>query len=71
MNAIVNELENRFNVAMMGIYRRALAEVRYKATRFCQMLHKHGGLETAKLLLHANVVSEGYTALCGNVGVSI
>jgi hypothetical protein len=63
MNTLVNELEDRLNVAMMDIYRRALAEVRYDATRYCQMLLKHGGLETAKLLLHANVVSEGYTAL--------
>jgi hypothetical protein len=46
-------------VPMMGIYHRAWEEVKYKATRFHQMLCDHGGLETAKILLHSNNVSEG------------
>lgn len=27
------------------------------------MLHEHGGLQTARILIHAATVSEGYTAL--------
>lgn len=59
----MEDLTAQFNADMMNIYRRAKAEVRYNLTRFCQMLNEHGGLETAKILLHANAVSEGYTAL--------
>lgn len=52
-----------FDEEMLGIYQRALSEARYKATRFLTMLHDHRGLETAKLLIHSQGVSEGYTAL--------
>ena len=53
-----------FDEAMVEIYRRALAEANYTATRFLQMINDHGGLETAKILLRAQGVSEGYSALC-------
>ncbi len=56
-------LEERFDEAMMNIYRRTKAEAKYDATRFSQMLTEHRGLETARILLHADTVSEGYTAL--------
>lgn len=56
-------LEQRFDAAMMDIYRRAHAEANYKATRYHQMLTDHGGLETARILLNADTVSDGYTAL--------
>ncbi len=59
----MKELEGRFDAAMMDIYLRAKAEVQYNATRFHQMLCKYRGVETAKILLHANAVSEEYTAL--------
>ncbi|MGB2643273.1 MAG: hypothetical protein WBG02_10915 [Candidatus Acidiferrum sp.] len=52
-----------FDEEMLGIYRRALSEAKYKATRFLQMLHEYRGLETARILLHSEHVSEGYTAL--------
>jgi len=57
------ELEARFDNTMMDVYRRALAECDYKATRFLHMLHEHRGVETARILLHASGVSEGYVAL--------
>jgi hypothetical protein len=60
---MMNELKDRFDAEMMDIYRRAKAEARYNARQFCQMLNEHGGIETAKSLLHANTVSEEYTAL--------
>ena len=52
-----------FDAAMMNIYRRALDEAKYNATRFLRMLHEHGGLDTARILLHSSTVSDGYTAL--------
>lgn len=60
---MTNDLEHRFDLAMMSIYHRARNEARYTATRFLQMLHEHRGLETARILLHSSNVSEGYTAL--------
>lgn len=56
-------LISEFDEEMLGIYRRALSEAQYKATRFLAMLHEHGGLDTARLLIHSPTVSEGYTAL--------
>ena len=55
--------EQQFNAEMMDIYRRAHAEANYSATRYHQMLTEHGGLETARILINADTVSEGYTAL--------
>jgi hypothetical protein len=65
-----SELGADFNDAMLGIYRRAKSEARrakseahYTATRFLGMVVERGGLETARYLLHAETVSDGYTAL--------
>lgn len=55
--------EMKFDKAMMDIYRRALDECNYNAMRFLQMLHEHRGLITAKILINAPHVSDGYTAL--------
>jgi hypothetical protein len=57
------ETERRFNEAMLDIYRRAKADAGYTAMRFLSMVVERGGLETARYLLHAAKVSEGYTAL--------
>lgn len=57
------EAERDFNEAMLDIYRRAKAEAGYNATRFLSMVVERGGLETARYLLHAATVSEGYAAL--------
>ena len=48
---------------MHDVYRRALSEANYRAAIFLNMLHEHRGLETARILLHAANVSEGYTNL--------
>jgi ABC-type molybdate transport system substrate-binding protein len=50
-------------MAMLNIYLRANDEAGYKATRFLKMLQEYKGLETARKLLHASNVSDGYTAL--------
>ncbi len=57
------DVEQRFDAAMMDIYRRAKSEAKYNATRYFQMLADHRGIETARILLHAHSVSDGYTAL--------
>jgi hypothetical protein len=58
-----SELEALFDEAMMDVYRRALSECGYNAARFLHMLYEHRGLETARILLRASKVSEGYVAL--------
>lgn len=56
-------LEADFNEAMLNIYKRAKSEAHYTATRFLGMVVERGGLETARYLLHAETVSDGYAAL--------
>jgi len=63
MDKALADLEARFDDAMMNVYRRALHECGYNASRFLQMLYDHRGLETARILLHASDVSDGYIAL--------
>jgi hypothetical protein len=60
---MANKLENEFHDAMIETYRRAKIEARYTAGRFHAMIGERGGLETARHLLHADTVSDGYTAL--------
>ncbi len=57
------QLEIEFHEAMLNIYRRAKSEATYNAQRFLQMVVNHGGAETARMLIHAENVSDGYTAL--------
>jgi hypothetical protein len=56
-------LQQRFDEAMLDVYKRARDEAGYTAARFIRMLGEQRGLETARTLLHASKVSEGYTAL--------
>lgn len=56
-------LAAEFDQEMHRIYQRALLEAHYKTSKFLQMLHQHGGLVTAQILLHSAKVSDGYTAL--------
>ncbi|GIJ56092.1 AAA domain-containing protein [Virgisporangium aurantiacum] len=53
----------QFNRAMTRVYERARDEAGYNATVFRRMLAEHGGLGTARQLLRAGHVSEGFTAL--------
>lgn len=57
------KLVSEFEEAMVEIYRRALSEARYKASRFLSMVQDEGGVATARYLIHSPQVSEGYTAL--------
>ena len=57
------ELEIDFHHAMEEIYQRAKGEAGYNATAFRRMVAEHGGVETARRLISASQVSDGYTAL--------
>lgn len=57
------ELENQFHAAMLDVYQRAKTEAGYNASRFLSMVTEQGGYEAARSLVHAQNVSEGYTAL--------
>ena len=57
------QLEIAFHDAMLDIYRRAKSEAKYNAQRYLQMVIDHGGIEAARMLIHADTVSDGYTAL--------
>lgn len=60
---MTSDLQRRFDLEMENIYRRAKFEAKYNATRYLLMLHEHGGLETAHILINAPTVSEGFTKL--------
>lgn len=56
-------LQKEFHTAMRGVYQSALASCGYKATRFLQMVDKHGGVLAAKLLLQGSKPSDGLVHL--------
>ena len=55
-------LEIEFHEAMPDIYRRAKSEAKYNAQRFLQMVVEYGGIDSARMLIHVDTVSGGYTA---------
>lgn len=59
----MKQIEAAFTEAMFDIYRRAKAEAGYEAKIFVGMVVERGGLETARYLINAPNVSDGYTAL--------
>lgn len=59
----VEDLERRFDAAMMEIYERAGRELGYWATRYLQLVRARGGLGAARHLLHARATSDGYARL--------
>lgn len=58
-----NSAALEFESEMKGIYERARREANYNATYFLSMVAEHGGLATARKLLHAPAVSDGFAAL--------
>jgi hypothetical protein len=63
----LRDLENQFHRDMLNIYERALHECKYRANRFLQMIGEHGGVKTAKRLLHTPGLQYGFAELwqCG------
>ena len=68
-----NDLETQFDRAMSGVYEGAKRECNYNATYFIQMLHEHGGLQTARRLLASRNAAYGFTILweCGRLDLSV
>lgn len=48
---------------MLSLYKRSKGEAHYDARIFIGMVVERGGLKTARYLLNAPTVSDGYTAL--------
>ncbi len=65
--------ESAFQEAMIEIHEKAKTECRYNASRFLQMVLERGGLPTARYLLHASGLSDGFTALweCGRLDLTV
>lgn len=65
--------EAAFHEAMLEIYERAKTECHYNASRFLQMVVERGGLGTARYLLHAPGLSDGFTALweCNRLDLTV
>jgi len=61
--AEAGSVEAEFEKAMWDIYTRAKNEANYHATYFRSMLSEYGGLATARKLLSAPAVSDGFAAL--------
>ena len=57
------ELNGEFHILLRSAYERAKSECGYNATRFKKMLEEKGGVETAKTLLKAPAVSDGFVEL--------
>jgi hypothetical protein len=59
----LDELERRFNAAMLEAYESWKRECGYNATRFLQMYRNRGGRESARRLLHKKGLSFGLERL--------
>lgn len=56
-------LEDQFHEQMINIYRNALTQAHYKATKFLEMVTMQGGLAAAKTLLHTPYLPDGFAEL--------
>jgi hypothetical protein len=56
-------LEEEFHEQMVNIYRNALTQAQYKATKFLEMVTMQGGLAAAKTLLHTSYLPDGFAEL--------
>jgi len=72
-NNIPSKKEIQFHHEMIGVYKRALYDAKYNATRFLNMVNEQGGLQAAKTLLQTDKVTDGYVALymCGRLDITM
>jgi hypothetical protein len=56
-------VETLFHEQMINIYRNALTQAHYKATKFLEMVTMQGGLAAAKALLHTAHLPDGFAEL--------
>jgi len=57
------QLEDQFHQQMINIYRNALTQAHYKATKFLDMVTMQDGLAAAKTLLHTPYLPDGFAEL--------
>lgn len=57
------DLEKRFHDRMVQVYQKGKSEAGYNANYFIQMVGEQGGLATARQLLAAPQISDGFSAL--------
>ena len=69
----MKELERKFNIDMINIYRKAKRELNYSATRFMQLITEKGGLIAAKQLISKDGGTSGFATLweMGRLDLSI
>lgn len=60
---MTDSLEVQFHEQMVNIYRNALTQTNYKATKFLEMVTMNGGLKAAKTLLHTPYLPDGFAEL--------
>jgi hypothetical protein len=60
---MADDLEIQFHEQMVNIYRNALTQAHYKATKFLEMVTMQGGLAAAKALLHTPHLPDGFAEL--------
>ena len=59
----MTDIERKFNIAMMDIYKTAKQECGYNATRFMQMVAEKGGVAAAKQLISKDGGTDGFATL--------
>lgn len=59
----MTELESKFHIEMINIYKTAKKECGYNATRFLQLVNEKGGLNAAKQLINNPKGTEGFAKL--------
>ena len=66
-------LKKQFDGVMHSVYENALRKCGYRATYFKNMLEDHGGLQTAKTLLHKPGLQYGFEFLweCGCLDITM
>lgn len=62
----MSSLENKFHEEMNNIYFTAKKELKYKASRFVQLVAREGGLKAAKQLISKNGGTYGFEVLWEN-----
>jgi hypothetical protein len=60
---VAKNLETEFHEQMVNVYRNALTQAHYKATKFLEMVSMQGGLKAAKTLLHTSYLPDGFAEL--------
>jgi hypothetical protein len=66
-------LRQEFHQAMIRVYEKALQQCHYNAHIFRGMVEEHGGLETARRLLHSPATQYGFEKLweCGCLNITM